>query len=278
MRTIIKPTISPIRTFVRCYSSFRIETKNNYRNIAGFIATSSIDYDRKGNAKTLYTFPVHTPHSYVQGNILKEDMVKLYNKKMVGHKTGRKVYDKLMTLPELGICPFCGIGEIEGLDHYLPESKFPTFSVLPYNLVASCNKCNKGKLTDYATRQNKQTLHPYYDNFNTVQWLFAKVLRTSPVTIEFYVNPPTPWTQVNKDRVQAHFNNYGLAQRFSLKAASNLAKLRYKFTQYYTSPIDIVSELKNEYQSYRSLHLNSWETAMYQALYQDPWYYNGGYV
>ena len=275
MRTISKPTISPIRTFVRCYSSFRVKTKNNYRNIARFIEAKSDDYDQKASKSNLYSF---STHNYVHGNINKLDMIKLYKKKMVGHKTGRKIYDKLMSLPELGICPFCGIGEIEGLDHYLPESKFPTFSVLPYNLVASCNKCNKGKLTDYATIQNNQILHPYYDNFNTVQWLFARVLRTSPVSIEFYVNPPSTWIQVNKDRIQAHFNNYGLAQRFSLKAASDLAKLRYKFTQYYTSHIDITSELKNEYQSYRNLHLNSWETAMYQALYQDLWYCDRGYA
>ncbi len=274
MRIISKPNISPIRTFIRCYLSFRIATKDNFRNIAEYINSQSFDYDRRANTSRLYTF---STHNHVDGNIYKNDMIKLYKDKMVGHKTGRKIYDKLMALPELSICPFCGIGEIEGLDHYLPESKFPTFSVLPYNLVAACNKCNKGKLTSYAVTQNLQTLHPYYDNFTTQQWLFARVLNTSPVSIEFYVNAPSFWTQVDKDRVKAHFDNYCLAQRFSLKAASDLAKLRYKLSQYFTNVTDIANELKNEYTSYQSLHLNSWETAMYQALYQDQWYCNGGY-
>lgn len=275
MRVIPKPQISPIRTYVRCYFSFRVATKIKYRNIRGFINAQSLLYDHNGIHKSLYTFPIHT---HVHGQISKEDMVKLYNQKMVQHYTGRKIYDKLMALPPLSRCPFCGINEVEGLDHYLPESKFPTFSVLPYNLIAACNKCNKGKLADSATTQNAQTLHPYYDDFTSQQWLFARVVNTSPVSIEFYVNPPSFWPQVDQDRVQFHFNNYNLAGRFSLKAASDLAKLRYKFMQYSTSSADVSTELEREYYSYHSLHLNSWETAMYQALYQDCWYCNGGYI
>ena len=274
MRVISKPVMSPLRTFMKCYSSFRNPTKNNFRNIAGYINNQSSDYDRKAHTGILYTFATH---NHVNGNIYKNDMMKLYKDKMVGHKTGRKIYDKLMALPALSICPFCGIGEIEGLDHYLPESKFPTFSVLPFNLVAACNKCNKGKLTSYAITQSLQTLHPYYDNFTMEQWLFARVLNTTPVSVEFYVNAPSSWVQVNKDRVKAHFDNYGLAQRFSLKAASDLAKLKYKLSQYFMNTTDIENELNNEYLSYQSLHINSWETAMYQALSQSQWYCNGGY-
>ena len=137
--------------------------------------------------------------AHINGNIYKTDMMKLYKEKMVVHEIGRKIYNKLMALPLLSRCPFCGINEVEGLDHYLPESKFPTFSVLPYNLVAACNKCNKGNLADYATTQNTQTLHPYYDNFNTQQWLFSRVLNSPSLSIEFYVSAPSSWTQIERD-------------------------------------------------------------------------------
>ena len=100
-------------------------------------------------------------------------------------KLARKYYDKLLSLAPLNRCPYCGIGQVSTLDHYLPKTKFLIFSVLPYNLVASCKDCNTGKLDSYATTQNKQTLHPYYDDFTSEQWLYARVLQ--PLKIEFYV-------------------------------------------------------------------------------------------
>jgi hypothetical protein len=271
VRVISKPNISPIRTYVRCYSSFRITTKIDFSDIARFINSESVDYDQKAYSKNLYTFSIHT---FVQGNISKDHMVKLY-KKMVGHPRGRKVYDKLMSLAPLSRCPFCGIGMVTTLDHYLPEAKFPTFSVLPYNLVASCKDCNTGKLASYATTQNTQTLHPYYDDFTSEQWLYARVLQ--PLKIEFYVNPPVTWSQVDKDRVQEHFKNYKLSTRFSVEASNVLATLSHKFTQYSSSSTDIKNELEKEYKTHKDLHLNSWETAMYQALYLDSSYCNGGF-
>lgn len=274
MRIVPKPTISPIKTYIRCYSSFIATTKIHFRNIVRFIDSESVDYDQRACRGSLYTFLTHT---LVQGNISKDDMVKLYNQKMVGHHTGRKIYDKLMLLAPLSRCPFCGIGTVTTLDHYLPEAKFPTFSVLPYNLVASCKDCNTGKLASYATTQNTQTLHPYYDDLTTEQWLFARVLQTSPVSIEFYVNSPVAWNQLDKDRVQEHFNNYKLSRRFSVEASNILANLNYKFIQYFSNSTDIKNELEREYKILKDLHLNSWETAMYQALYQNEWYCDGGF-
>jgi hypothetical protein len=275
MRVISKPTISPLTAYTACYSSFRdATTKTKFSNINNFIDTQSNQYEHNANSKNLYTF---MPHIHVSGTISKDDMITLYDNNMVKNKEGRNIYDQLLSLAPLSRCPYCGIGQVSTLDHYLPKTEFPTFSVLPYNLVASCKDCNTGKLASYATTQNTQTLHPYYDNFTIEQWLFARVLQTSPVSIEFYVNPPATWNQVDKDRVQSHFDNYKLNKRFSSQAASVLAYLRDKFLQYFSNPIDIANELERDFNINRNIHLNSWETAMYQALYRNPWYCNGGF-
>lgn len=273
MRVIQKPNISPVRTFLRCCSSYRANARNNFRNITQFISIQASDYDHRATNKNLYTY---TTHTHVCGNIFKQNMLNLYNDKMVRHSTGRTIYDRLMSLAPLKRCPFCGIGEVRTLDHYLPEANFPTFAVLPYNLVACCRDCNTDKLTSYATTQGAQALHPYYDDFTNEQWLFARVLQTLPVSIEFYVEPPEDWDDVDKERVESHFNNYKLAGRFSVAASSILVNLRYKFMEYHSSPVDIRNELEKEYNVNMHLHLNSWETAMYQALYQNEWYCNGG--
>ncbi|TKI70385.1 HNH endonuclease [Sulfurimonas crateris] len=275
MRIIPKPNISPVRAYVACYSSFANPViQNNFKSIASFINTQSMLYDTNANNMNLYTFQ---PHVVVQGTISKNDMKTLYKNNMVQNKRGRKIYDKLLSLAPLSRCPYCGVGEVSTLDHYLPKAEFPIFSVLPHNLVASCKDCNTGKLASYATTQNTQTLHPYYDDFTTQQWLYARVLQTSPVSIEFYVNPHATWNQVDKDRVKEHFVNYKLYGRFAMQAANVLADLREEFILYNSTPLDIQQELQKKARSYESRYKNSWETAMYQALYQDQWYYNGGY-
>lgn len=275
MRIIPKPNISPIKAYVACYSSFECDMKqSDFKAIAGFINTQSIQYDTNANNSDLYLFPVHTN---VQNSINKNDMKTLYENNMVKNKRGRKIYDKLISLAPLSKCPFCGIGRVTTLDHYLPKTKFPTFSVLPYNLIPCCKDCNTGKLADYATTKNTQSLHPYYDNFLMNQWLFARVLQSLPVSIEFFVDPPLIWSQIDKDRVKSHFDNYDLATRFSVEASNVLADLKEGFVLFNSRPMDIQQELYKEFMKYQSRYKNSWETAMYQALYQDQWYCNGGY-
>lgn len=275
MRILSKPTITPLIAYTVCYSSFRdTTTRTKFSNINNFIDTQSNQYEQNANSKNLYTF---RPHTNVNGTISKDDMVTLYDNNMVKNKEGRKIYDKLMLLAPLNRCPFCGIGTVTTLDHYLPKTEFPTFSVLPYNLVASCKDCNTGKLASYATIQNTQTLHPYYDNFTTEQWLFARVLQTSPVSIEFYVNPPITWSQVDKDRVQSHFDNYKLDIRFSVEASNVLADLQTEFMMFKSSSLVIQQELEKKATSYYSSYKNSWQTALYQELSQNQWYCEEGF-
>lgn len=275
MRVVPKPSISPIRAYVACYSSLAdLAKKSNFKSITGFINAQSIDYDTNANIANLYSLSAST-NTTVQGSISKQDMKTLYQNNMVNNKRGRKIYDKLKSLAPLERCPFCGIGTVTTLDHYLPKKEFPTFSVLPYNLVACCKDCNTGKLASFASTQNTQTLHPYYDDFTSEQWLYARVLQ--PLKIEFFVNPPAIWSQVDKDRIGEHFKNYNLNTRFSTQAANVLADLREEFILYNSTPSDIQFELQKKARSYESRYKNSWETAMYQALYQDQWYCNGGF-
>lgn len=273
MRIISKPTIPPLIAYSTCYSSFRDKTTIiRFSYINNFIDTQSNQYEQNANSKNLYTF---VPHINVSATILKDDMVTLYDNNMVKNKEGRKIYDKLMLLAPLNRCPFCGIGTVTTLDHYLPKTEFPTFSVLPYNLVASCKDCNTGKLASYATTENTQTIHPYYDDFTSEQWLYARVLQ--PLKIVFYVNPPMTWSQVNKDRVQSHFDNYKLDTRFSVEASNVLADLRTEFMMFNLTSLDIKLELQKKASVYYSSHKNSWQTALYQALSQNQWYCDGGF-
>jgi len=271
MRKIEKPTVKPIQLYVQ----FIVRSKEKIYKIMSKeyvykYGRNVFLYNKKGISKELYT---------VKSDLyLKEEMKYLYTVQMVDkHKKGRKVYNKIMSLAYLDICPFCGIGQVSTLDHYLPKSKFPIFSVLPYNLVPSCKDCNTGKGISYAKTKAEQTLHPYYDDFTTDQWLFAKVLRTSPISIEFFVDPPSDWDSISKDRVEAHFVDYNLGRRFSIQASSELAKLNSGFSIRKFNFMQIKEQLDYEEQTYKKIHLNSWESALYQALAESDWYCREGY-
>lgn len=59
-------------------------------------------------------------------------------------------------------CLFCGIGEYEEIDHYLPKEHFPQYSILFKNLLPICGKCNKKK-SDNIPGEKHDYLHLVYD-------------------------------------------------------------------------------------------------------------------
>lgn len=67
----------------------------------------------------------------------------------------------------LDCCPVCGSPDLpSSLDHYLPRSCFPEFSIFRANLVSSCSSCNtseKGNIV--AGKSPERFVHPYFDDW-----------------------------------------------------------------------------------------------------------------
>lgn len=145
----------------------------------------------------------------------------------------REIYDALLNAAKEE-CPFCGgIGEPKNLDHFLPKTRFPQFSVFPLNLIPACLDCNlDSKKTSYASTEEEQTIHPYLDNviFFNEQWITADYVMDSdgePGRFDYYVDPPNHWNDVDKARVANYFVDFKLASRYAKRATSSLnSKLR----------------------------------------------------
>jgi len=250
--------------------------RRKLNSVRDIVIIDSKRYDMYANDKKLFILQPLTSLYY---GINQDDIKKLYTNQLVPKKKkkGREIYDKIMSLAYLNKCPFCGIGVVSTLDHYLPKSEFPIYAVFPYNLVPSCKDCNTGKSASFAIRKDKQTLHPYYDDLTREQWLFATVVDTYPLSIKFFVNPPYYWDFVSKARVKAHFIDYDLAKRFSIEASNELAKLNSSFSIKEFNFMQIKGQLIHEERTYKNIHLNSWESALYQALAESDWYCREGY-
>ncbi|MDN3628641.1 MULTISPECIES: HNH endonuclease [Vibrio] len=260
------------------------EIRDRLEPVSADLLNAGHQYLSLAPTTALFTIPtfVGGNEDYVVANVTKKELKDLYSAQMVpSSKPSRKYYDELKLAAPLGICPFCGFGHVYTLDHYLPKAKYPLISILPINLVPSCSDCNKGKSANTASNAGKLCMHPYFDHghFINEQWLYANVIETEPVTIVFFVAPPSAWNPIDKQRVLAHFSDFDLAKRFSVQAANELSTLKYEL-QYdfdFSGITGVQHELSKRVFAAERQHKNSWKTAMYQALRDSNWYCNSGF-
>lgn len=277
MRAINKPTLDIDEVFTACVESIQNrDDRNRILEIKKYIRGAYKVYDIYGRYELLYLLKdEHDTNSACTRRINKDELVKLYENQLVKSKAGKIYYDKLRTSAKL--CPFCTFGHVSTLDHYIPKRKFPSFSIIPLNLVPSCSDCNRGKNADVAKGKDTQIIHPYFDHhlINEEQWLFAEVVEGKETAIMYFVKFPSHWDTAYENRVKSHFKNFNLAIRFSVEAASVLSELCLKLDG--LSYDDIVKTLFEEAIIQKKLHNNSWKTAMFQALANSIWYCQGGF-
>lgn len=189
------------------------------------------EYKDLGENELLYTIsalPSGEEDNPIVVSLTAEELKELYSYYMVKKSVGRKVYDKIMAAAQEE-CPFCGgLGNPRNLDHYLPKSSFPQFSITPHNLIPSCRDCNMdGKSTRYAKSMEKQIIHPYLDslNFFDEQWIYANYTDGQPGDISYYVSVPDDWGEPHKLRAEEHFNAFNIPKLYERMASSHLGEL-----------------------------------------------------
>lgn len=63
----------------------------------------------------------------------------------------------------LNSCPLCGGDGARTIEHYLPQTSYPEFSVFSLNLLPSCGSCNSKRNSLNAHGATISPLHPYFD-------------------------------------------------------------------------------------------------------------------
>jgi hypothetical protein len=282
MRRVPKPTTGPLELFLTCVGGFAsADIRKRLVDIGPDILAAAVKYDANASAGTLFSISKFdgANDALVTGNVTKGELKSVYSQQMSKDgRPGRNEYEALRALAPGKKCPLCGVGGANTLDHYLPKSKFPLFSVLPLNLVPACRDCNTGKQADVPSTADEQSIHPYYDHqrFFDEQWLFAEVVQTSPPTVRFFAHPPMHWDIVSKNRASAHLKSFGLSQRFAIQVADDLSAIRPEL-QRIPDAAGRSSHLMQRAEDYGSVHKNSWQLAMYQALANSYWYCEVGF-
>jgi hypothetical protein len=227
------------------------------------------NYHTLATSGVLYTIPPNLP---VVGQLTKDDLIKLYEYYLVGKLPGRSLYDALLAAANEK-CPFCGgIGRPRNLDHFMPKTRFPQFSILPINLIPSCRDCNMdGKGQAFARTAQEQILHPFLDaaHFFEDQWLFAEYITddNDPNFIRYYTNPPAAWTAVDQNRVRQHFIDFDIAQRYTTQAGSHLPEIEAQLSTFLeVDTVDSFKQLILQPVIDAATFTNHWKRVMYLAI------------
>lgn len=236
-------------------------------------------YFSAANTGELYAIPALDSESdldpEVVGGLLKSELQKFYTQYFVPEvKPARKIYDALLNSAQ-DDCPFCGgIGTPRNLDHFLPKTHFPQFSILPANLVPSCLDCNLSeKKQAYASKPEDQIIHPYLDHlhFFSEQWVYARFEvgnGDEPGQFEYFVDPPAHWTEIDRQRARKHFDDFKIARRYSKQAAKQLKSVLSQIERMQSREIsreEIINDLLVPVIE-KAPFKNHWQPTMYQAL------------
>lgn len=280
MKRLLRPNISARGSYLTCVSSVAENgLKNRLETCCDNIDEQANEYIYQAGIGKLFSLvPLKCRRNedpIVIGDVLKSELVELYDYNMVKRQPARSIYDVILIAAN-DKCPFCGgIGRPKTLDHFLPKANYPQFSVFPLNLVPACRDCNTGKSNALASNANQQVLHPYLDDeyFFSAQWIFAQVVQTKPCSLKFYTAPPEAWDKASKDRVKTHFEDFDLAKRYSIQTAEELSTLidqRARYMRNLTS--ENFSEYMQSVANSSVLFANHWRKVMYKALAENEWF------
>jgi len=284
MRSLPKPTdengdlYQPRDVFRLCISRVReAQLRARLLSVENTIATAAMEYDLQASTGALHEIE---PEAVVDGVVTNEEMVKVYSFRMVPEgKPGRPVYERIKNAAPQGRCPLCDVGVVNGLDHQLPKSRFSCFAVTPNNLVPSCDWCQKIKDDFFPTAEGHQTIHPYFDDFETEPWLKAEIIEAPTPGFLFYVDAPPGWSDIRTRRAAQHLRTYGLHKLYSTYAADEVSSQVAGLLDLHTKggAATVRERMSEEAEMRRASRLNSWRTATYLAAAGSNWFCEGGF-
>lgn len=176
-------------------------------------------------------------------------------------------------------CPMCQASSIEQLDHFLPQSVFPEFSLLASNLVPVCGACNtlKGDQVDLVAGDS--FVHHYLDQLPTVPLLevSVRVMPGRPPAARFQLRPASgPASEPREvERFRYQFQKLALARRFLAAASNDVTRASNENTlvgarRGWTGVQGHMRVTANMWERERGV--NHWLTALYRGLEQSDAY------
>ena len=191
-------------------------------------------------------------------------------------KEGYEHYKSIISSAMHERCPYCGISNVDTLDHYLPKTKYPALVVTPFNLIPSCSACNKSKGSIVGNQRSDEPLHPYYDNIDDEIWLKCDIIHEEEFAIKYRVIRPDAWSGELFIRAEKYFRDLKLNIKFTSNANYEYScRIRSHKRHYLKDTKEGFFEFMQEsLEDYETSYTNSWVSAFYRELCENNWYYD----
>ena len=277
MRRTNLPKICSKDLFVKCAE--RISNAENRETLLGHqddIEELNSEYVEFAKALRLYEFGPEEDFWNVPLNTWNN----LYTNHMSKQKgIARADYNTIKLAPAGDTCPYCSVHPIHSVDHFLPKSQFPQYSVMPVNLVGCCRDCNKEKSARCATVLDDQLFQPYFESINS-RWLTAEVREETPPSVTYHVDPSHGLDEMKARRAQNQFDMLKLGHAYAMRAAEELSSIEYSLNEIHerSGSEEVRGYLARAAESSR--HASNpieWKVALYEALAQSDWFCDGGF-
>lgn len=188
---------------------------------------------------------------------------------------------QIMALGDTDRCPYCERSPVSSLDHHLPKSSHPHYSVLARNLVPICDRCNRNKSNLLKTDLRQRFFHPYYDDISEYRLVAAVVSISDFVDISFFIDQSCGASPDIIDMVEFTFARLGLAQFFVQEAYDEISDHVFAFqNQHLLGGREAVASILNEsHSSFRAKRgANYWKSVLYDALANSEDFCDGGFA
>ncbi|PEX07128.1 hypothetical protein COD78_18110 [Bacillus cereus] len=221
-KTDLKKCITKLKYEEYNISEKYMELTKNYENILSNLYKDSTEY----STSMQHSF------TYLYEKLLQ---TKVFNE-VIGNKDKLAINEfKNLLLLDHNVCPYCDWYEIEvagvSIDHFLPKSKFPLFSIYPKNLVMSCPTCNDRIKRDHI---KFPIFHPYYDEV-------ANYFKFKLVNEEIKISFVKGINSLDKEKAKNFLSLFKIETRFN---ENGMAK---KLEDFYTDiRNDVYTDLKDE--------------------------------
>lgn len=170
-------------------------------------------------------------------------------------------------------CPVCGSPVTGSLDHYLPRTVYPEFSIMRANLVPACSHCNsgaKGKIVP--SKKPARFIHPYYDKWADDPLWAVRIKK--PFKAARFCPIPFPTLKGRKLKiVKFHLENV-FGDQFDLSMDNKWSTyprvIRSRLNNSSINQKDIESQVKKDLREAKVTNgTNSWYAAFFRGILLD---------
>ncbi|WP_412464103.1 HNH endonuclease [Flavobacterium mekongense] len=171
------------------------------------------------------------------------------------------------------ICQYCGIDTDNTVDHYLPQSDFPEFSVNHLNLFPCCAVCNPIKNNYWFDGVNfhRGIINLYIDEYPIEQFLFVdvKLIDSNPI-IKYEINNSNRINPRLYQIIENHFKRIKLIDKYNDKSSNIFTRI---YNMYFGKAVysgnsqlikqDLLIDAQNHFSSFGRNH---YEGVLIEAL------------